>query len=104
MATSHTSTDHQKNDRERLADASLEGCYLKSLLTVLEGIFEDIDSICDDSPEVAAVVRGKARLGLDITYMAQEKASSINGLTDDVEKELWLAERRRRVDQTAGRA
>lgn len=97
MATQSNST--AQNHRERLSEASLEGCYIHSLLAVIEDAFESIDTLCDMLGETSGLIRAKARLGLDITYMAQDKAGAIKKLTDDVEKELWLAERRRRNEE-----
>lgn len=88
-----------KTDRERLADAGLEGRYLHTLLAVIESMFEEIDASCELLPEDhSARIRIMARQGLDLTYMAQDKAAALRRLTDDVEKELCGAERRRRAE------
>jgi hypothetical protein len=99
MATQLNST--AKNDREALTEASLEGCYLETLLSVIEDTFEEIDHLCDMLGETSGLIRAKARLGLNITYMAQDKSGLIKKLTDDVEKELWLAERLQRNEARA---
>jgi hypothetical protein len=97
MATKSNNT--AETDRERLAAASLEGCYLDTLLAVIESMFEEIDSECDIIPEnYSARSRIMARQGLNLTYMAHDKAAAVKRLTDDVEKEIWLAERIRRED------
>ena len=84
MATNLNTT----NERERLSEASLEGCYLETLLAVIEDAFEEIDHLCDMLGETSGLIRAKARLGLNITYMTQDKFSLIKKLTDDVEAEL----------------
>jgi hypothetical protein len=85
------------NERARLSEASLEGCYLGTLLAVIESMFEEIDGDCDLLPEnYAARIRSMARQGLDLTYMAQDKAAAVKALADDVEKKLYRAARTRR--------
>jgi len=85
------------NERERLSEAGLQGCYLKTLLRVIEDTFEEIDRYCEAVPEdYRDHLRSTARHGLNVTYMAQEKAGSVKRLANDVEEELWRAERKHR--------
>ena len=95
MATQENSTP--ATARDRLTESSLEGCYLETLLKVIEDHFEEIDAFCEYLPEAARDrIRYRARHGLNVTYMAQDKVGAVKKLTDDVERELWLAERRKR--------
>jgi len=88
MAAQSNST--AKNDCDRLSEASLECCYLDTLLSVLEDIFGAIDRMCDAShadPQ-AEFFRPKARNGLNAVYMAQDKLAVIKRLTNEVEGRL----------------
>ena len=90
MATNDINTA----DQNRLSEASLEGCYLETLLTVIEGVFEDIDLLCDHVPSgFGGHIRSKARLGLNLAYMATDKAGVIKRLTDEVDRDLIRAKR-----------
>jgi hypothetical protein len=84
-----------------LSSASLEGCYLDTLLSVIADAFEEIDSFCDKLPQKYELgwIRAKARLGLNITYMAQDKAGAVKRITDDIEKELWRGQTKAREAQ-----
>jgi hypothetical protein len=95
MATEPNSTEVTNLDR--LSEASLEGCYLETLLVVAEDIFEDIDHLCDHlPPEQRDIIRDRARRGLNIIYMANDKAAAVKRLAGGVESALWLDERRRK--------